>query len=137
MQRLDPARRGFLRGLASLPLVGGGLTLIGRPTAAAVPVTDALLARYHAFVAWEHRETYVEIQRRTAERLLSQWVADPRPDQYPVSPNFPALYAAEARRHPPMYHFPEEPTVVPVVTGAPPSSRAAVVLAAIGCGWQA
>jgi len=29
-------RRGFLRGLAALPLIGGGVTLIGNPTRAAV-----------------------------------------------------------------------------------------------------
>ena len=29
-------RRTFLRQLASLPLIGGGVTLIGNPTAAAV-----------------------------------------------------------------------------------------------------
>ncbi len=37
-------RRGFLRGLATLPLIGGGVTLIGNPTrAAAEPVTEDLL----------------------------------------------------------------------------------------------
>ena len=40
----DPlARRGFLRGLAHLLLIGGGVTLIGNPTAAAEPVTEELL----------------------------------------------------------------------------------------------
>lgn len=36
------SRRGFLRGLVSLPLIGGGVTLIGAPTAAATPVTPDL-----------------------------------------------------------------------------------------------
>ena len=46
-------RRGFLRGLASLPLIGGGVTLIGQPTAAAVPVTDDLLRTYQSWLGWE------------------------------------------------------------------------------------
>jgi hypothetical protein len=36
-------RRGFLRGLTALPLVGGGVTLIGNPTKADVPTSDELL----------------------------------------------------------------------------------------------
>ncbi len=39
-------RRGFLRGLVTLPLIGGGVTLIGNPTAAAEPVTKELLVNY-------------------------------------------------------------------------------------------
>jgi hypothetical protein len=35
------ARRDFLRSLAHLPLIGGGVTILGNPTAAAVPVTTA------------------------------------------------------------------------------------------------
>ena len=46
-------RRGFLRGLASLPLIGGGVALIGQPTAAAVPVTDDMLATYQSWLGWE------------------------------------------------------------------------------------
>ena len=38
-------RRSFLRQLASLPLIGGGVTLIGKPTAAAVPVTPKAARR--------------------------------------------------------------------------------------------
>jgi hypothetical protein len=39
MATRDPTTgRRFLHGLTTLPLVGGGVTLIGQPTAAAVPV---------------------------------------------------------------------------------------------------
>lgn len=55
------ARRGFLRGLASLPLIGGGLTLIGQPTAAAVAVTPGLLERYSAWLAVEYGESLIEL----------------------------------------------------------------------------
>ena len=47
-------RRTFLRGLATLPLIGGSVALIGKPTAAAVPVTDALLERYTSWLIKEH-----------------------------------------------------------------------------------
>ena len=57
-------RRSFLRGLATLPLIGGGVTLIGNPTAAAVPVTDMLLQRYGLFLAIEAREALIECRER-------------------------------------------------------------------------
>ncbi|TGD96197.1 hypothetical protein [Methylobacterium nonmethylotrophicum] len=47
------SRRGFLRGLTTLPLIGGGVTLIGSPTAAAVPLTGGMMATY---AAWLHHE---------------------------------------------------------------------------------
>lgn len=53
------SRRGFLRGLTTLPLIGGGVTLIGRP-AKAVPLFQAVAApnlledpRQRARYAWE------------------------------------------------------------------------------------
>ena len=51
-------RRSFLRGLAALPLIGGGVTLIGIP-AAPVPLSQAMAApalgnpRERARYAWE------------------------------------------------------------------------------------
>jgi hypothetical protein len=36
-------RRNFLRGLATLPLIGGSVAILGKPTAAAVTVTPDLL----------------------------------------------------------------------------------------------
>ena len=51
-------RRNLLRGLVSLPLIGGGVTLIGRP-AARVPLTEVAVApllddpRQRARYAWE------------------------------------------------------------------------------------
>ena len=51
-------RRSFLRGLVSLPLIGGGVTLIGRP-AMAVPLVQAAALptlddpRQRARYAWE------------------------------------------------------------------------------------
>lgn len=50
-----PPRRGFLRGLALLPLIGGSVNLIGNPTAAAEPITPGMLATYAAWLHYEHR----------------------------------------------------------------------------------
>ncbi|GJD58370.1 hypothetical protein [Methylobacterium dankookense] len=49
------SRRGFLRGLTSLPLIGGSVALIGTPTRAAVPVTPGMLATYSAWLHFERR----------------------------------------------------------------------------------
>ena len=50
-------RRDFLRGLASLPLIGGGVTILGNPTAAAMPVTPHLMQSYLTWLEYEHRMT--------------------------------------------------------------------------------
>ena len=60
------SRRGFLRGLTALPLVGGGMSLIGNPVGAAVPVTDDLHFRYLSWLAHEHREAALEYAYRSA-----------------------------------------------------------------------
>ena len=52
-ERSPLPRRGFLSGLAALPLIGGGVSLIGQPTAAAVPVTKHLLRTYEQWLGWE------------------------------------------------------------------------------------
>ena len=52
-----PDRRAFLRGLATLPLIGGSVALIGNPTAAAVPATPELLADYADFLGLERWRT--------------------------------------------------------------------------------
>ena len=69
----DPlARRGFLRDLVGLPLVGGGLTLIGAPSAVARPVTPGMLATYSAWLEYErkalmHPEAVLFVDDREAE----------------------------------------------------------------------
>ncbi|MET3485849.1 hypothetical protein [Methylobacterium sp. 1973] len=52
------SRRGFLRGLTTLPLVGGGVTLIGQPTHAATPITPGLLATYSAWLHYERMKLH-------------------------------------------------------------------------------
>ena len=58
-------RRAFLRGLASLPLIGGSIALIGRPTGAAVPITDNLLDAYGTWLHYERN--WLQWERYGAE----------------------------------------------------------------------
>lgn len=127
------ARRGFLRGLVSLPLVGGGVTLIGQPTAVAEPTTDALLDAYVALLAHEHRAALAERTIRQAERVVADGLAAGRTDG---RPEWLDEVRGWATRDAPMYWFPDAPAVERVVTSAPPSSRAALVLSAVGHDWR-
>ena len=103
-------RRAFLASLAALPMLGGGVKLIGQPTATAVPMSDALLANYKGWLAWErfrlHRELYED--PIVAER------------------NVGFLACAVPAEH---WHnrWQDEPAC------PEPSTRAALVLAAVGC----
>jgi len=50
----DPIlRRGFLRQLCGLPMLGGGVALLGAPTAVAEPVTSGMLDAYRSFLIGE------------------------------------------------------------------------------------
>lgn len=71
-------RRGFLRGLVTLPLIGGGVTLIGNPTAAAVPVTPELMHRYCAWLAREHAQALIE--RDAILHPLMPWQVEDKRD---------------------------------------------------------
>jgi hypothetical protein len=104
------ARRGFLRQLAGLPLIGGGVTLLGNPTRAAEPVTLDLLRSYSA---WLHFE----------RRFLSWELCGSDKSRFDVEDA--VVWAGNPGFH---YHKAGgEP---------PPSTRAAVVLSAVGCGWK-
>jgi hypothetical protein len=105
------ARRGFLRQLAGLPLIGGGVTLIGNPTAAAEPVTEELLWNYSQWLQ--------------TERSLLVWEmgSQDETNRYWLNNGLGHRIDNPAGR----YHQPSTP---------PPSTRAAVVLSAVGCGWR-
>lgn len=109
------ARRGFLRGLLSLPLIGGGVALIGAPTAAAVPVTEEFLWRYRGFLLGEAAEALVEID----EIRNRHWFA----------PQARRLMLEEQGDYREMDRYPDLATMV---RSAKPSTRAAVVLGAAG-----
>ncbi len=102
-------RRTFLRGLASLPLLGGSVAIIGSHTAAAVPVTPDLLRNYDSWLQLERtkvlRELYAISLPRKTEALI-------------VHLDEPAF----------RWHWPCEGDLPPA-----PSTRAAIVLSAVGC----
>ena len=116
-------RRSFLSGLARLPLIGGSVTLIGAPTAADVPLSRDLLDSYEAWLDFE--QTYLRWERygpqlneEPALQSLEVVWRDRRNGR--TWERVPAFNAG-ARWHN------EKPK---------PSTRAAVVLSAVGCDWQ-
>lgn len=117
------SRRGFLRSLVSLPLIGGGVTLIGAPTAVAMPCTVAALETYRDWLATEYGEALIELEPLThsqrpyysehVARFRRDWCADNRTlNPFPSSGRFLTPPAE------------------------PPSARAAIVLSAVGCDWR-
>lgn len=103
-------RRGFLRGLVSLPLIGGGVTLIGNPVAAAEPVTERLMAEYVNWLAFERYRASIELNGND----LGNWY----------------------QHFGPAYHWHCERTPYGA-SAIEPSTRAAIVLSAVGCDWRA
>ena len=110
-------RRSFLRGLASLPLIGGSVAILGRPTAAAVPVTPELLERYSAWLAVEYGETLIELA--PFQQPNKAYAEFDRVWRRQWCQSIGTLQSRAGDR------FAEPPLV-------PPSSRAAVILSAAG-----
>lgn len=116
-----PARRGFLRGLLSLPLIGGGVTLLGSPSAVAEPITDDLLDSYDAWLEYERRWLQWERYRNrdSVYRLSLPFRSEMEGwGQYDMIPM--ANRGAN-------FHGSDEP---------PASTRAALVLSTVGCDWR-
>jgi hypothetical protein len=101
-------RRAFLSQLAKLPLIGGGLSIIGQPKAVAEPVTMELLDNYMTWLVAEYIGLYRELQANGHKVDIN-------------TRNAAAVF------HPPFGWDPEFPA---------PSARAAVVLSAVGCDWK-
>lgn len=135
-------RRGFLRQLAALPLVGGGVTLIGQPTAVAEPITRGLLAQYWNWLFYERRLLCIEMAGdcRDRKRWLEacggrvDFIINDASDQ--VAMMDPRVWPADAAgpgARWPEFHFPHPGNWTDVPK---PSSRAAVVMAASGFDWR-
>jgi hypothetical protein len=111
-------RRGFLRGLTTLPLIGGGVALIGTPSAVAESVTHELLDSYDASLEYERRwlqwERHRGIQAPARFNLpfLMQMNGEDQTCDYIPAANGGARF-----------HGHDEP---------PASSRAALVLSTVG-----
>ena len=119
------ARRGLLRGLASLPLIGGSVAVIGKPTAAAVPITDALHERYLGWLAHEHRAA---VREHAYRKALAHYEAR----LVGVVPDGEAWARAEGERASYLAWAPAVSDIEALVASDRPSNRAAVILAAAG-----
>ena len=115
-----PPRRGFLRGLLSLPLIGGGITLIGTPSAVAEPVTLPLFERYVDWLSVELGEAIIErsvlrepVYKAQTERWRREWCRGNG-----------TLCGLEGQ-----HRFLIPPAELP-------SARAALVLSTVGCDWR-
>ena len=127
------ARRGFLRSLVSLPLLGGGVALIGAPHAVAEPITTGLLDAYDRFLA--------------AERNFLRDELPPRGNPFPIGPK------PDQRNELAYYRWCRETVGAhdawiaavekrSAITRAMPvfkaraSTRAALVMSAVGFDWR-
>ena len=114
------SRRGFLRGLTTLPLIGGSVALIGAPAAVAEPVTPRLLREYHDWLMFERSCLIREIEggARTAHG----------PD---------GIYGSALRWHRARGERRLDSEGEMMGDGVSfPSTRAALVLSAVGCDWR-
>jgi hypothetical protein len=102
-------RRAFLASLAALPMLGGSVALIGQPTAAAVRVTDGLLRNYEAWLAWERYDLQRELWGEAVAIKSTTFLAVNLPGE--------------------QWHRPWRDGE----TCPEPSTRAALVLSAVGC----
>lgn len=107
-QEPEPPRRGFLRGLLTLPLIGGAVGLIGAPSAVAEPATGHLMREYADWLVYEHHRVMAEIVGEDTS-ASSQWQS---------------CFGRAWKWHRADRHI-------------PPSTRAALVMSAVGCEWEA
>lgn len=115
------SRRGFLSGLATLPLIGGSVALIGSPSAVAEPTSRALLESYDTFLVYERCRLKAEMYGPG-----SYWDGLPgAEDALVMALGFIPANNAGMRWHGSASH-----------EGSPPSSRAALVLSAAGIDWR-
>lgn len=114
----EPAtRRGFLRALTALPMIGGGVALIGSPEAVAEPVTKDLLIGYSDWLLLERRILLHEMFPDPAERRFARDAHSGRNrkiEEFHLGPGYPISWQS-----------------LPM-----PSTRAALVLSAVGCDWH-
>jgi hypothetical protein len=149
-------RRGFLRQLCHLPLIGGGVALLGAPTAVAEPVTPDLIAAYRRWLVLEHYLLLEEcphtgsILRKPSRPSMAGWSdscvreylgAEQHLDQIEARfrsecCNFRFRAGFTAERPSPADRFFLNRDDLTIVS-PPASTRAALVMSAVGCEWRA
>ena len=115
-------RRNFLGGLVRLPLIGGGVTLIGQPSAVAEPVTTALLETYKSWL--EHERLFLSWTMAGDRVHRARYGFDPAAQRSTVVKAIDRTYPFDYR--PTFLHLAEDG----------PASRAALVLSTVGCDWK-
>jgi hypothetical protein len=122
-----------LRQLCTLPMLGGGVALLGAPTAVAEPVTSGMLDAYRSFLRGELNL----LERERPRELFAPYVPCPE-----VAKDDPAylLWAEEViavheerGREANARHL---RTMAMPVFRSPASTRAALVLSTIGFDWR-
>jgi hypothetical protein len=127
------SRRGFLRGLTTLPLIGGGLTIIGSPSAVAEPVTDQLFDAYVGFITHEHREVLAQHAYRRAVRREEEMM---RKHGY-RNAVYAEMCRQDTRELPHLQWLPKDSEALDALCrAADPTTRAALVLSAVGYDWR-
>lgn len=128
------SRRGFLRGLTTLPLIGGGVALIGAPSAVAEPCTDRLFDAYLGFIVHEHREV---LAQQTYRRAIVR-AAELHQERGLVMPaGYPEACAQDTREMPHLQWVPKGSEAQDALCRAScPTTRAALVLSAVGYDWR-
>jgi hypothetical protein len=114
-----PSRRGFLASLVRLPLIGGGLAVLGAPSAVALPRSEELLRRYVIFLGREQQAARIELDAlRYPHHFANMGYS---------------LHAPETWRAAPWWQeIPADDAVEALIVAAPASARAALVLSAAG-----
>ena len=112
-------RRTFLRGLASLPLIGGSVAILGSPGAAAMPVTNDLMQSYKSWLFMEHRMVSYELAGYDRQRAHE--IEDLQGFEGTPGEQWHFQWAREGTRGPAGW-----------IDAPQPSARAAVILSAAG-----
>ena len=107
-------RRHFLRALCALPMIGGGVRLIGQPSGVATPVTNNLIDAYDEWLFFERKLLHIERYGREMATKTIGFIPCTRANEF----HFPSMQAHHVQ--PPWMDLPV------------PSSRAALVLSAVG-----
>ena len=153
MSEILNGRRGFLRGLVTLPLIGGGVSLIGAPTAFAEPVTSGLIDAYARWLELEHYLLVEEMPQiglpaipwpstegmsdREAANLMQRKARAAELEAKFIAENCHfrarAQFGGGAFRSPvDRFYLTRDMAIV----SPPASTRAALVLSAVGCDWR-